>query len=199
MTTQDKGPHQRRSGIPLGMLVPACADRVRPSPNSDRRPHSVTQIECVVLHATADGGDEAAAEAWLCNRESQVSAHLHVRRDGSVVRLVADDQRAWHAGHSAWEELSDLNDFSLGWELANRNDGREPFTTAQCAALSHVAAHYVLQGLPVSAIVSHADVALPKGRKTDPAGFDWVWFRNEILRRTSALTNDRRREKCWIV
>jgi N-acetyl-anhydromuramyl-L-alanine amidase AmpD len=76
-----------------------------------------------------------------------------------------------------------VNDFSLGWELANRNDGRERFTAAQYASAARLGAHYVQQGLPLNAFVSHAEIALPRGRKTDPDGFDWMGFKIEVLRR----------------
>lgn len=172
-----------REMVELSRLVPASADRVRLSPNYDERPRNPRGIACVVIHATADGGDEEGAESWLCDPASQVSAHLHIRRDGAVVRLVGDHVRAWHAGASEWKGARHVNDFSLGWELANKNDGREAFTTAQYSAISRLGAHYVQQGLPLSAFVSHAEIALPRGRKTDPEGFDWMGFKIEVLRR----------------
>jgi len=183
MKTTDNAPTFSSAIVTLSVLEPAPADRVRPSPNSNARPLAVKGIACVVLHATADGGDEEGAESWLCNPDSHVSAHLHIRRSGMVVRLVSDHLRAWHAGESEWKGLTDVNDFSLGWELANRNDGKEQFTTAQYAAVARLGAHYVEQGLPLNAIVSHAEVALPPGRKTDPDGFDWIGFKIEVLRR----------------
>jgi N-acetylmuramoyl-L-alanine amidase len=182
MTTVSRTPLFAAS-VELPMLVPARTDLLRSSPNCDQRPPDVKGIACIVIHATADDGDEEGAESWLCNPSSQVSAHLHIRRDGRVVRLVGDDCRAWHAGESEWKGASHVNDFSLGWELANRNDGREPFTTAQYAALSRLGAHYLEQGLPLNAFVGHAEIALPRGRKTDPDGFDWLGFKIEVLRR----------------
>ena len=167
-------------GAPLVALLPAPADMEHPSPNHDPRPRSVRSIACVVLHASADEGDEDAAEAWLCRPSAIVSAHLHIRRDGTVVRLVDDVLRARHAGVSVWQGREGVNDFSLGWELANRNDGREPYTDAQYAALTRLAVHYVHQGIPLESFVSHAEVARPPGRKTDPAGFDWERFRRSV-------------------
>lgn len=163
--------------ITLARLLPAAADTTRQSPNCDARPSSVSAIRCVVLHATADGGHESEAEAWLCDPQSNVSAHLHVRRDGTVARLVADELRAWHAGRSWWRGSPRVNDFSLGWEIANENDGLEPYTDAQYEALARLSAHYSLQGMPLDAFVSHAEVARPRGRKRDPAGFDWSRWR----------------------
>jgi N-acetylmuramoyl-L-alanine amidase len=140
----------------------------------------VAAITCVVLHATADRGNEFGAEQWLCNPRSRVSAHLCIRRDGSVVRLVADCERALHAGVSVWGGRTNVSDYSLGWELANRNDERERYTDAQYASIARLAVHYVRQGLPIDAFVSHADVALPPRRKTDPAAFDWGRFRRGV-------------------
>jgi N-acetylmuramoyl-L-alanine amidase len=183
MKTADNAHTFSSAVVQLRTIVPASADKSRLSPNSNERPPSVTGIGCIVLHATADQGNQEGAESWLCSADSRVSAHLHIRRDGTVVRLVGDHLRAWHAGPSEWQGRADVNDFSLGWEIANRNDGRELYTTAQYAALARLGAHYVEQGLPLNAFVSHAEVALPRGRKTDPEGFDWMGFKIEVLRR----------------
>lgn len=174
--------------IPVTLLRQAVVDRGRLSPNYGARPPG-TLLRLVVLHATADAGNEEAAEAWLCSPDSGVSAHLHLRRDGTVVRLVPDALRAWHAGESRWQEAADVNDVSLGWELANRDDGREPFTEAQYAAVVRLAAHYAGQGLPLDAFVAHRQVAWPRGRKTDPRGFDWPRFR-------AALREELERDGC---
>ncbi len=165
--------------IPLPVPRPASVHLVLPSPNLGARPPEVMAIACVVLHATADGGNELGAEGWLRNPRSGASAHLHIRRDGTVVRLVADELRAWHAGGSVWRGRRGVNDFSLGWELANRNDGREPYSDAQHTAVAALAVHYIRQGLEPAAVVSHAEVALPAGRKVDPLGFDWRRFRRD--------------------
>lgn len=165
--------------IALARLVPLTADIELESPNQDDRPTSESALRCVVLHATADRGSELSAESWMCNPAAGVSAHLHFRRDGMIVRLVPDIRRAWHAGRSWWKELPDVNNFSLGWEIANRNDCKEAYTDAQYAALARAAAHYLRQGMKPDAFVSHAAIARPRGRKNDPCGFDWQRFRCE--------------------
>ncbi len=184
MTTPGDTP-DGRPVIALSALSPAQTDGVRLSVNHDRRPIRVRALVCVVLHATADEGDEESAERWLCDAGSHVSAHLHIRRDGRIVRVVDDHLRAWHAGRSEWHGTPNVNDFSLGWELANRNDGHEPFSAGQYAAVARLAAHYANQGMPISAFVGHAEVAVPRGRKTDPARFEWPRFRSDVARLTS--------------
>lgn len=162
------------------------ADRERPSPNWSARPADA-DISLIVLHATADDGNEDAAEAWMCNPGSKVSAHLHLRRDGTLTRLVADRRKAWHAGVSAWrlaptgERVEDCNRISLGIEIAGRNDGRELYTAAQYDTLARVVAHYVRQGVLLENVCAHSDIA--PHRKTDPGvAFCWPRLRIDVLR-----------------
>lgn len=175
--------------IELTRVQPFVADALMFSPNVSKRPAAQRHIRCVVLHATADKGSEASAENWMRSPASQASAHLHIRRSGVVVRLAPDDLKAWHAGVSEWCGEPDVNAFSLGWELANRNDGIEKYTDAQYQKTALIAAHYVRQGLPLTAFCSHASCARPIGRKSDPRGFDWNRFTadvNDLLQPSAA-------------
>lgn len=158
--------------ITLLKLSPFTGDAVSPSPNCDTRASS--GIEGIVLHATADDGDEARTLAWLSSPKSRVSCHLMVGRAGRVTRLVGDRQRAWHAGLSWWRGTSDVNSITLGIEIANRNDG-EPYTAAQYARVATIVSHYCAQGLSIDDVVGHEEIA--EGRKTDPLGWDWDRFR----------------------
>lgn len=166
--------------LELARVQPYPADAIRLTPNYSARPASVCAVRCVVLHATADRGNESAAESWMQSPASQVSAHLHIRRSGAVVRLVPDERKAWHAGVSEWRGAPDVNAYSLGWEFANRNDGLEEYTDAQYQIAALLAAHYVQQGLLAASFVSHAAVARPLGRKNDPLGFDWHRFHTGV-------------------
>ena len=157
--------------IPLYRLSPYDADIDLDSPNHGPRTGN-PGIRLIVLHATADNGSELGAESWMRNPDAEVSAHLHIRRDGTVVRLVDDRRRAWHAGASSWPGVGDVNSESLGWEIANRNDGREAYTDAQYRAVAELLAHYLPQGIARGDVVSHAQVS--PGRKTDPLGWDWA-------------------------
>jgi len=42
-----------------------------------------------------------------------------VHEDGTVVRMVAEEKRAWHAGESIWQGETDMNFRSIGVEVAN--------------------------------------------------------------------------------
>ena len=72
-------------------IRPYFADRLVRSPNHGAR--SGRGVSLIILHATADGGHEAGAEAWMANPKSQASCHLHIRRDGSVTRMVGDSRK----------------------------------------------------------------------------------------------------------
>lgn len=155
--------------IPLPHLDPYDADLDLASPNHG--PRRADAIGLIVLHATADQGSERGAESWMRNPQAQVSAHLHIRRDGTIVRLVDDRRRAWHAGRASWPGVSDVNDESLGWEIANRNDGKEAYTDEQYRAVADLLQHYLPQGIHRPNVVGHFQVS--PGRKTDPRGWDW--------------------------
>ena len=70
----------------------------RASPNFNDRQ---LPIGMVVLHYT---GMQSGAEAfdWLDNPQSGVSAHYVVAEDGTVLQMVDETKRAWHAGRSWW-------------------------------------------------------------------------------------------------
>lgn len=74
--------------------------------------------DTIVIHFTA-GRDAASAIKTLTDPAVKASAHLVVGRDGSVTQLVPFNEIAWHAGKSAWEGRTGLNDFSLGIEIDN--------------------------------------------------------------------------------
>src|SRR5712671_5509013 len=61
MTTRSSLAELHPALVPLDDLQPAAANRVRLSANQDARPVHVGGIACIVLHATADDGDESTA------------------------------------------------------------------------------------------------------------------------------------------
>lgn len=108
----------------------------------------------------------------------RVSAHLLIRRSGSLVQYVPFHRRAWHAGESNWRGRPDCNDFSIGIELEGAApwpyEGRQYDTLA--AVLRALAAAYPALALP-DRLVSHAEVS--PGRKRDPwEHFDWPRLRS---------------------
>jgi N-acetylmuramoyl-L-alanine amidase len=72
----------------------------------------------LVIHYTA-GVSATGAIEWFKNKAAAASAHFVIDRGGAVTQMVGLDKRAWHAGVSKWGELTGLNRFSIGIELAN--------------------------------------------------------------------------------
>jgi N-acetylmuramoyl-L-alanine amidase len=140
-----------------------------PSPNfGDRR--GGQRPELVVLHYTAMQSCAEALER-LCDPAAEVSAHYLIDGDGTVLSLVAEAARAWHAGAGAWGGAGDVNSRSIGIELANPGD--RPFPEAQMRALERVLAGILdRHALPPQAVIGHSDMA--PDRKGDPGRrFDW--------------------------
>lgn len=167
--------------IPLSNLRPFTGDVVVPSPNHGVR--RADAIHGIVLHATADAGDEAAAVTRMRSPGTRASCHLVVARDGKVTRLVGDRQRAWHAGGARWRGTRDVNSITLGIAIANRNDG-EPFTDAQYRRVAEIAAHYCSQGLAGDDVVGLGDIAV-SGR-SDPVGWNWTRLRGMVAYQLTA-------------
>ncbi len=111
----------------------------------------------------------------LCDPAAKVSAHYLIDENGSVVALVPEAARAWHAGVSAWLGEPALNDRSIGIELVNPGHewGYRAFPEAQyksCIALCQ--AIIGRWPIPPRRVLAHSDVA-PE-RKQDPGElFDW--------------------------
>jgi N-acetylmuramoyl-L-alanine amidase len=142
-----------------------------PSPNFDARSGPPDMI---VLHYTGmPTADEALAR--LRDPQAKVSSHYLVEEDGRVLRLVAEERRAWHAGVSFWRGERDINGRSIGVELVNPGHefGYRPFPDVQMAAtialLGDIRGRWTIED---ARILGHSDVA--PARKTDPGElFPW--------------------------
>lgn len=149
-----------------------------PSPNFDERDRPVSLI---VLHYTGMT-DAASAIQRLRDPEAKVSCHYLVAEDGQVLRMVAEEKRAWHAGRSYWRGMTGLNGCSIGIEIVNPGHefGYRPFPDEQVDALIPLVAdikerHSITRGN----IVGHSDIA--PARKQDP-GELFPWGRLARLR-----------------
>jgi N-acetyl-anhydromuramoyl-L-alanine amidase len=101
-------------------------------------------------------------------RGLEVSAHFVIRRDGDLIQFVSCDDRAWHAGASSWQGVSNCNDYSIGIELEGLEG--DTFEPEQYRALVRLLRH-LKQRYPLQHVVGHEHIA--PGRKQDPGpGFD---------------------------
>ena len=144
------------------------------------------RIQFIVVHYTAI--DNAASIKELTT--NKVSSHFLVldEDDNKIYNLVPLEQRAWHAGASAFRGRTNINDTSVGIEIVSDGIAREyrpdpnpyhPYDhyvdykpvqiekTAQI--IKYVAEKY---NVPARNIVAHSDIA--PSRKKDPgAKFPW--------------------------
>lgn len=154
------------------------------SPNFGPRPPAA-QIDLIVVHSISlppgeYGGpgvrqlftntlDWDAHPYYQGIRGLQVSAHFFIDRTGALWQFVDCDQRAWHAGPSAYRGRMQCNDDSIGIELEGLEGER--FEPAQYATLAWLCRD-IAQRYPVAHLAGHEHIA--PGRKHDPgAGFDW--------------------------
>jgi AmpD protein len=162
------------SGVPL-----------RRSPHQDARPADMA-ISLVVIHGISlppgQYGSDAIEQLFLGALDAsahpyfaeiaalRVSAHLLIRRDGSMIQFVPFTRRAWHAGVSHFNGRERCNDFSIGIELEGTDTDR--YTDVQYDQLIDVLAALKQRYASLTDVRGHADIA--PGRKTDPgAAFNW--------------------------
>ena len=144
------------------------------------------RIQFIVVHYTATDNLGSIKELT----SSRVSSHFLVldEDDNKIYSLVPLEQRAWHAGASAFRGRTNINDTSVGIEIVSDGIAREyrpdpnpyhPYDhyvdykpvqiekTAQI--IKYVAEKY---NVPAKNIVAHSDIA--PSRKKDPgAKFPW--------------------------
>ena len=159
--------------------MPYTIDDTHTSPNQSSR--AGADISMIVLHATVGG--HASSLAWLTNPQSGVSTHYLISKTAHIDQLVPDARAAWHAGKSRWFNLDsdDIQRQSIGIELVNNNTGHDPYPAVQLDALLWLSRMLVSECRIIPDMVTrHLDIAIPKGRKTDPAGFPWLKFKSDL-------------------
>lgn len=85
-----------------------------------------TRIRFVVIHYTSIDWENSLKV--LTNERYEVSSHYLIPEGGDdtysdqikIFQLVDEENRAWHAGISKWEERTNINDQSIGIELVNQ-------------------------------------------------------------------------------
>jgi len=167
----------------------------RPSPNFDAR---TRPIDLVVLHYTGMQDAETAIArltdpAPVAGRYpgpwqspdvdpnqplSRVSTHYVVDEAGAIYRVVAEENRAWHAGASNWEGEGDVNARAIGIEIVNGGHDFDlpDFPSTQIDAVIALLKDIVARwpSLTPARVVAHSDIA-PE-RKNDP-GEKFPWKR----------------------
>ena len=153
----------------------SVVERVEPSPNFDERT-GLALPDMIVLHYTGMQFSHEAVHR-LCDPKARVSSHYVVMENGSILQLVPEVKRAWHAGISSWCGDSDINSRSIGIEICNpgHDFGYPEFPARQIAAVITLCRAILTRNIirPEN-VVAHSDVA--PSRKQDP-GEKFPWKR----------------------
>ena len=168
--------------------------RYVPSPNFDDRPVGIP-LSLVVIHNISlppNGFGGPYIEQLFTNqldpsvhpyfeeiKDQKVSAHILIRRDGTIVQFVPFNKRAWHAGKSNYKGCENCNDFAIGLELEGADE--IPYENVQYSVLATLvdSLRIAYPSLSKEDIVGHSDIAA--NRKTDPGlAFEWEKFREQL-------------------
>lgn len=134
-----------------------------------RRPRT---IDTIILHSSYDAlGDDPYSISGIIKEygDAGVAAHYLIGRNGTIYRLVKEENVAYHAGVSKVPDgRTDVNGFSIGIEMVNTLEGK--FTDEQYAAVKRLIKDIKSRRV-IKYVLGHDDIA--PDRKTDPWNFDW--------------------------
>jgi N-acetyl-anhydromuramyl-L-alanine amidase AmpD len=143
--------------------------------------HSVSgrKIDTIIIHSSYNALDSNVHNIrTIINREYKpagVSPHYIISRNGTIYRLVQDQNVAYHAGVSKMPDgRTGVNNFSLGIEIVETRF--ESPTKDQYKALKELVV-YLKSKYKIKYVLGHSDIA--PGRKTDPWNFDWKKLEKE--------------------
>lgn len=183
LTPEEKVIEQKRTGVNKGAN---WANAIH---------YDLRKPNFVIIHHTSQSSTAQTVRTFQVEH-TKVSAHYVIGRDGELIQMLNDYDRAWHAGKSKWGQITDMNSMSIGIELDN--NGREPFPDPQInmllILLDTLKSKYTI---PQTNFIGHADIA--PTRKDDPnVFFPWklladrgfgVWYDENFLAQPPATFN----------
>jgi N-acetylmuramoyl-L-alanine amidase len=151
----------------------ALAGCIHASPNVEER-RSELEPDMLVLHYTGLASIERALDV-LSRPDCKVSCHYLIGLDGTIIQMVPERLRAWHAGVAIWEGVTDINSCSIGVEIHNIGHaaGYPDFPEPQMRAVESLCRDICRRrGIRPERVLAHSDVA--PLRKCDPGEkLDW--------------------------
>ena len=124
----------------------------------------------IIIHTTSSLTQNTTFdnEARFLYNSRDVSAHFLNGKQSQIVQFLSPDLQAWHAGAAL---TAYTNMHSIGIE--NHVSVGEQWTAAEHESLTWLVKRLMAQyAIGLTQIETHRAVALPEGRKRDPAGWD---------------------------
>lgn len=141
------------------------------------RPNGISHIVFHTMEASM-----SSAISWFKNPSSQASAHYLIGKDGHIVQMVNEGDRAWHAGTIAginkkyfWSSENE-NERSIGYEMEGyaAEERPQPQLDSLIECVKKNIADY---GIVInrSNIVAHADLSSDRSDPGKTFPWDWVF------------------------
>ena len=147
------------------------------SPNFDAIKRKKENIKFLIFHYTGMKTEKSALKR-LSNRNSKVSSHYFIKKNGSIINLVPDLYVSWHAGISSWKKVNKLNKYSIGIEIHNPGHqyGYKNFSKKQINSVKYLSLKLAKKyKIRREHYLGHSDIA--PDRKKDPGEkFPWEFL-----------------------
>ena len=147
------------------------------SPNFDLKKRNIRNINFLIFHYTGMKYEKDAINK-LTSKNSKVSSHYFIKKNGEILKIVPDLYTAWHAGVSRWKNYNSLNKNSIGIEISNsgHNFNYNVFTKKQINSIYKLS-KYLLKKYKIrnKYILGHSDIA-PERKKDPGEKFPWKYL-----------------------
>ena len=194
-------PSKEISSCAIKIKMPAEEQQLADSSNYGNRDSRdylgrqlVSEPRFVVIHETVMGEKDTISlfKTNHPNDGDQVSYHMLIARDGRLIRIVPDENRAYGAGMShvmgstlraKKDSAGSINNVALHISLVSpagfeHSDSHTGYTEVQYTSLAKQILKWQLQyGIPMSRVTTHYAVDRSHSRY-DPRSFHWDKFDN---------------------
>ncbi len=136
-------------------------------------------IDTIIIHSSYDalGVNPYSVDGVIYEYKIYgVSPHYLIDRNGTIFKLVKDENIAYHAGGGKMPDgRTGINNFSIGVELINTKTicPNEAQYSSLVGLVKSLKSKYGIKN-----ILGHSEISIE--RKTDPWNFDWKKFNEKL-------------------
>ena len=144
------------------------------SPNFYLKKRSISKVKYLIFHYTGMKSENEAIRK-LTNKNSKVSCHYFIKKNGEIIKMVPDLYIAWHAGISSWKKDKFLNSKSIGVEVSNpgHEHGYKHYNTKQIKSIIKLSKTLKKRyKIKKENILGHSDIS-PLRKKDPGEKFPW--------------------------